>query len=189
MLRRAGGWAGLALLGLAAGCGNGSGSHQAPGTTTSRPPVTTTTTTAPADLAYLTAWGATLAAWNQNHTPDPNHPAAYWPMLADARDTYTSMVIVDDRVVGYTLALYPSVTSASAHSRLSNDLPLDAKVTMDRTLAGCEQVVESSPTIDSVAPGGLLAELTSLSATFDPTQVATITVHPLTKGQAPAARC
>ncbi|MHB1912074.1 MAG: hypothetical protein ACYCTI_08490 [Acidimicrobiales bacterium] len=186
--------AGLLLAVLVAACGGGGatggGSPAAgrSGTSTSAAP-TTSTTASPAGLSYLDAWGATLVSWNDNHTIDPKRPHAYWPRLPDNRDTYTNLSDRAGRVVGYVLALDPSVSAAAALTRLANDLPLDARVVEDRTLAGCAQVVETSPTIDAIAPGGVLAELTSLSGPYQPSAVATITVSPLGTNQSPPGHC
>jgi len=181
--------AGLLLVVLAAACGGGgvgaAGHNGAP--TTAAP--TTSTTASPAGLSYLVAWGATLVSWNDNHTIDPNRTRSYWPLLPDDRDTYTHLSDPAGRVVGYVLALDPSASAADALTRLANDLPLDARVVQDKTLAGCAQVVETSPTIDAIAPGGVLAELTSLSGPYQPSAVATITVSPLGRNQSPPAHC
>jgi len=183
--------AGFVLAGLVAACGGGGGGANASGhqssTTTTAP--ATTTTASPAGLAYLDAWGATLVSWNDNHTRDPNHALSYWPLLPDDRDTYTGLSDPAGRVVGYVLALDPSVTAADALTRLANDLPLDARVVQDRTLAGCALVVETSPTIDAIAPGGVLAELTSLSGPYQASAVATVTVSPLGANQSPPGHC
>lgn len=187
--------AALALAGalLLTGCSGGGGAHGATGTTAAPSTTTTsaasTTTTVPAGLAYLTAWGATLVSWNDNHTVDPNRAHAYWPLLPDNRDTYSQLSVPAGRVLGYVLALDPSVSAADARSRLANDLPLDAQTAQDRVLAGCELVVLTSPTIDAIAPGGVLAELTSLSAPYKVSAVATIAVSPLARGQQPPAHC
>ncbi|MHB1854669.1 MAG: hypothetical protein ACYCS2_06395 [Acidimicrobiales bacterium] len=183
--------AGLVLAVLAAACGGGGSAASAPGhragTTTIAP--ATTTTASPAGLAFLDAWGATLVSWNDNHTIDPARPGSYWPRLPDDRDTYTHLSDPAGRVVGYVLALDPSVSAADALTRLANDLPLDARVVQDRTLAGCAQVVETSPTIDAIAPGGVLAELTSLSGSYQASAVATVTVSPLGVDQSPPGHC
>lgn len=186
--------AGLALLlaaasGLAACGASGTPSAGAPAarsttTTTSAPP-----TTAPPDLSYLTAWGATLAQWNANHTIDPRRPNAYWPRLSDNRDTYTNLDVVGGRVVGYVLALYPAVTSKYAKFRISNDLPLDAVASQDRILPGCEEFVESSPTMVVASPGGALVQLTSAGPSYNPAAVSTVTVAPLARGQALPSAC
>ena len=181
--------AGLAIAVLLAGC-SGASSPKATGstgsTTTTAP---STTTTVPAGLAYLTAWGATLVSWNDNHTVDPNRARDYWPLLPDNRDTYTDLSLPAGRVVGYVLALDPSVSAAEARSRLANDLPLDAQTTQDRVMAGCELLLLTSPTIDAIAPGGVLAELTSLSGPFAAGSVATVTVSPLGPGQGLPTHC
>ena len=176
---------------LLAGCSGGGAHASSTTTTTTGSPSSTaaTTTTVPAGLAFLTAWGATLVSWNDNHTVDPNRAHAYWPLLPDNRDTYSNLLIPAGRVVGYVLALDPSVAVADARSRLANDLPLDAQMTQDRVLAGCELEVLTSPTIDAIATGGLLAEFTSLSAPYQAGAVATITVSPLASGQSPPAHC
>ncbi|HVA43751.1 MAG TPA: hypothetical protein VNF50_09720 [Acidimicrobiales bacterium] len=183
--------AGLLLAGLAAACGGGGGGAGAAGhngaPTTAAP--TTSTTASPAGLSYLVAWGATLVSWNDNHTIDPNRARSYWPLLPDDRDTYTHLSDPAGRVVGYVLALDPSVSAADALTRLANDLPLDSRVVQDKTLAGCAQVVETSPTIDAIAPGGILAELTSLSGPYQPSAVATITVSPLGTNQSLPGHC
>lgn len=191
-VRRGGTAAALVMLALAgAACGSG-GRTSASGPPPKARATTTTatpTTTVPPGVAYLTAWGATLAAWNANHTLDPGSPNSYWPRLGDNRDTYTHLDVVDGRVVGYVLALYPAMTSAGAKARIANDLPLDAAVSQDRTLAGCELFVESSPTMAVAATGGALVELTSLSPTYDPAAVSTVTVFPRAAGQPAPSSC
>jgi hypothetical protein len=128
-------------------------------------------------------------SWNDNHAPDPNRAHNYWPLLPDNRDTYSNLSVPAGRVVGYVLALDPSVGVADARSRLANDLPLDTQTAEDRVLAGCELLVLTSPTIDAIAPGGLLAELTSLSGPYKASAVATIAVSPLARGQEPPTHC
>ena len=176
---------------LLSGCSGASapratGTAAAPSSTSSAP---TSSTTVPAGLAYLTAWGATLVSWNDNHAPDPNRAHNYWPLLPDNRDTYSNLSVPAGRVVAYVLALDPPVGVADARSRLANDLPLDAQTTQDRVLAGCELLVLTSPTIDAIAPGGILAELTSLSSPYKASAIATISVSPLARGQEPPAHC
>jgi len=180
--------AGLLLAVLAAACGGG-GAGAAAGHNGVPTTAATTTTASPAGLSYLDAWGATLVSWNDNHTIDPNRAHSYWPRLPDDRDTYTNLSDPAGRVVGYVLALDPSVSAADAVTRLANDLPLDARVVQDQTLAGCAQVVETSPTIEAIAPGGVLAELTSRSGPYQPSAVATITVSPLGANQSPPSHC
>jgi hypothetical protein len=175
---------------LVSGCSSSEGPKggaAASSSTTSE--ASTTTTTLPAGLAFLTAWGATLVSWNDNHTPDPNRAQNYWPLLPDNRDTYTGLSVPAGRVVGYALALDPSVSVADARSRLANDLPLDTQTTQDRVLAGCELTLLTGPTIDAIAPGGLLGEFTSLSSPYRAAAVATITVSPLGQGQPVPNHC
>jgi hypothetical protein len=184
----------LAALGLGlAACGSANPRSAANGpTTTSTAPSTSTststsTTVAP-DIGFLTAWGASSVAWNQNHTPDPSRPGGFWPVLPDGRDTYTHLQLLGGRVVGYVLALDPSMAAPDARSRLANDLPLDATVSSDRVLPDCELVVEAGPTITAISPGGLVAELTSTGAGYEAASVSTITVSALGSGQSPS-RC
>ena len=187
---RALGAAALAGALLLAGCSGGNRPGASASSSTTAHPSTSsapsTSTTAAPGLAYLTAWGATLVAWNDNHAPDPNRAHNYWPLLPDNRDTYSNLSVPAGRVVGYVLALDPSVAIADARSRLANDLPLDAQMGQDQVLAGCELEVLNSPTIDAIAPGGVLAEFTSLSTPYKSSAVATIAVSPLAQGQRPA---
>ena len=178
-----------------AGCGSaGSTRPSASSPTTTVPPASTTTvastvTSAPG-LDFLTAWGATPDQWNANHTPDPGTPNDYWPKLPDGLDTYTNLVVTNGRVVGYVLNLYPGVAAADAKSRLANDLPLDATIASEHQLGGCDQLVEHSPTIDAVSPGGLLAELESAGGgAYSASSVARIVVSPLSAGSAAPATC
>ena len=180
---------------LAAAALAGCGSHTAavPPTSSSVVPTTgaaPTSTTAPpsADVSYLTAYGATVAGFNANHQTDPGRSGGYWPRLPDGRDTYASLQIAGGRVVGYTLALDPAMSASDARDRLANDLPLDAKVTGDRRLAGCEQLVEDSATLAAATGARVLAELRS-SGSYDPAAVTTITTAPLAPGTPPPTGC
>ena len=189
------------LLGACGGAGSGAA---AGGTSTTTPPTTTppttssslrptatsVATTAPGGLDFLTAWGATQDQWNANHTPDPGASSDYWPKLPDGLDTYTDLRLAAGRVVGYVLNLYPSVGVADAKSRLANDLPLDASVTSERPLPGCDQLVEQGPTVVAVSPGGLLAELESTNGgAYSASAIARIVVAPLPAGGTPPASC
>lgn len=180
---------GAACLVALAGCGAGPGSRPARAGVTTSAPTTTTTTTAPPDLAYLTAYGATTQAWAANHEHDPSNSTGWWPGLPDGRDTYTSLKVAGGRVVGYTLALYPAEASGDAKARLASDLPLDASAASDKTLPGCELVVESSPTLAAAVGGRVLAELTSAGGSYDPAAVSTIVTSALPGAAPPPSSC
>jgi len=185
------GWAVSATASIlsVAACGTSAG-RGATTTPTAAPTTTTaaTTTNGPGGTDFLTAWGASPGQWNANHTPDPGSRADYWPKLPDGLDTYTNLQVVGGRVVGYVLNLYPSVALADAKSRLANDLPLDTAVVSEQPLAGCDQLVESGPTIKAVSPGGVLAELES-SGSYSPDAVSRVVVAPMAPGTVPAAAC
>lgn len=194
---------GLAASGLAAcgSAGTASGPptssttapHAATSTTATSTTVTSTTAAAPGGLAYLTAWGATQAGWDANHTHDPGAPANYWPKLPSGFDTYTNMNVVNGRVVGYVLNLYPTVSLADAKSRLANDLPLDTAATGEQALTsgspGCDRVIESGPTVRAVDGNAVVADFESAGNTYDGSAVTRINVSPLGPGATPPAGC
>ena len=190
----------LAACGSAlAACGSAAAPGAAPATaaptpttsaasSTTTPSTTLPASTAPSGVAFLTAWGATLAQWNANHTEDPAH-TGYWPRLPDNIDTYTAMQLRAGRVVGYLLSLYPPVPVAAALSRLANDLPLDARVVSSQTRARCDQVVESGPTMTAATGSEVVADLESAGPAFRAGAVIRIAVAPLPAGAAPPAAC
>lgn len=179
--------------------GSRSGSGREGGATTSTPAASpgtagsassTSAASAPASgAAFLTAWGATTASWADNHEPDPGRSGGWWPRLPDNRDTYQSLDVVGGRVVGYTLALYPSVSEAEARTRLANDLPIDATVVVDRAVPGCRQLVEQSPTLTAVTGLRVLVELRSSGGSYDPASVSTIVTAPLSPAASPPGSC
>ena len=196
-LRRPAGAAGAWVLAavLLSSCGSatpGAAGSRSP-TTTSAPSTTaaptTSTTAGDGGAAFLTAWGATVAAWAANHQPDPGRAGGWWPRLPDNRDTYQSLDVVGGRVVGYTLALDPSVSSAEAQTRLANDLPLDATKTLDRSLQACEQIVEDSPTLRTATGARVLVELRSTGSAYQPSAVSTIVTSALGPSADPPGTC
>lgn len=196
------------LVGALAGCGSttppaASGSRSGGGATASTPTTqggtghggtgstatSSPTGTAASAAAFLTAWGATTGAWAANHEADPGRPGGWWPRLPDNRDTYQSLDVVAGRVLGYTLALYPSGSEADARTRLANDLPIDATVVVDRALPGCRQLVEQSPTLAIVTGRRVLVELRSSGGSYDPASVSTIVTAPLSPAGSPPGSC
>ncbi|HZT64535.1 MAG TPA: hypothetical protein VFA11_01980 [Acidimicrobiales bacterium] len=189
--RRAAALALTAATTLVAGCSSGgprssstTSSTTAP-TSTSAP--TSSSTTAPGTVA-LTAWGATLPEWNNNHTADPSSPGSYWPRLPDGLDSYTSLGLVGGRVIHYVLNFDPAQNEADSKQSLANELPTDAKVVSSRLLPGCEQVVESSPTLASLTHADVLGELES-SGGFDPSAVTRLVLSATTPGSPPPSSC
>lgn len=152
------------------------------------------TTTVAAGLAFVTAWGATQAQWNSNHTADPGAPGGYWPRLPDNLDTYTNLRVVGGRVVGYVLNLAPSVSLADAQSRLANDLPLDSAVTGQKTLPAsgsptCDQVIETGSTIRAVDGNAVVVDFESSGSGYSASAVSRVVVAPLGPGAVPPAGC
>lgn len=172
-------------------CAAASGRAAAPPTTRA-PSTTTSTAPAPgtAGLSFLTAWGSTLALWNANHTVDPEVPGQYWPRLPDDLDSYTALQLQHGRVVGYVLNLDPAMTLADAQARVVSELPLDAQPGPARSLAGCQQVIESGPTIAAVSGGGrVVVDFESNGNTFAPDAVTRIELSSLAPGASAPASC
>lgn len=182
----------LALLGLAlafAACGPAS--HHASGpeapsrarTTTTRPPPSTTSSTASASLGYLTGYGATQAVWDQSHTANPEG-TGFYPILGNGLDTYTNVEFTNGRALSYTLNLYPAAPVDQALSSVGDEMPFDAKVIYNQpspaTNPVCQQVVETSPTLQAAAGVDVLAELRSDGPTLDTDAVSEITFQPFT---------
>jgi hypothetical protein len=175
---------------MVAACGPASHHASGPGpsrssttTTTARPARSTTSTTAPASLGYLTGYGATQAVWDQSHTADPDG-AGFFPRLGDGDDTYTGVQFTNGRALSYTEHLYPSVSVDEALSSVGDELPFDATVVYDEpspaTNPACQQVVETSPTLQSAAGVEVLAELQSATPTLDTDAVSEISFQPFT---------
>ncbi|CAG4933216.1 unnamed protein product [Acidithrix sp. C25] len=99
--------------------------------------ISSTTVTFP---VVLNNWGATMAIWDQNHTVDPRAPSAFWPRLSDGRDTYTSLIVESGVVVGFTFALYPSISLALAKGLALSLLPLSEKQISTAKSASCLEV-------------------------------------------------
>ena len=182
----------LALLGLVlvvAACGPAS--HHASGgtptgsatTTTTRSPEATTSTTASTSLGYLTGYGATQAVWDQSHSADPDG-AGFFPRLGNGDDTYTSVEFTNGRALSYIEHLYPPVPIDQALSSVGDELPFDATVVHNApspaTNPSCEQVVETSPTLRSMAGVEVLAELRSDTPALDSGAVSEISFQPFT---------
>lgn len=185
--------AAVACAAALSNCGSGGSpagrAGRSTSSTTAGPgPTAAPSTTAAVDLSFLTAWGATLAQWNGNHTVDPVVPSQYWPRLPDNLDTYTDLKIAGGRVVGYVLNLYPAVPLADARTRLANELPLDSKVLSERTLPGCLQGVEGGPTVTAATGGSVLVDFESATG-YDPGSISRIELAPLAAGATPPATC
>ncbi|MBO0893640.1 MAG: hypothetical protein J2O39_04620 [Acidimicrobiales bacterium] len=186
----------LALLGLVcliAACGpasrHASGSGPSPGAATTTTSTTTLSapssapTTGSASLGYLTGYGATQAVWYQSHTPDPDG-GGFFPRLGNGDDTYTGVQFTKGRALAYTEHLYPPVPIDQALSSVGDELPFDATVVHNGpsppTEPACEQVVETSPTLQSMAGVEVLAELRSDTSTLDTGAVSEISFQPFT---------
>lgn len=177
----------LCLVLVVAACGPAS--HHASGrapsraaTTTTTPPArSTTSTTGSTSLGYLTGYGATQAVWYQSHTPDPDG-SGFFPRLGNGDDTYTGVQFTNGRALYYTEHLYPAVPVDVALSSVGDELPFDATVVHNApspaTNPVCEQVVESSPTLQSAAGVEALAELRSDTTALDTDAVSEITFQP-----------
>lgn len=139
-------------------------------------------------LAYLTAFGATTAAWAANHTPDPRGTGGYWPRLADGEDTYTDLLVVGGRVVGYEENLDPALPLEEALAVAGDEMPVDASVVKVEGLArsplrgtgtGCEMALFDSPTLEAVLHARALVEFFSSTDIFDAGAVSRITYKAL----------
>ncbi|MDA8196432.1 MAG: hypothetical protein M0019_04345 [Actinomycetota bacterium] len=97
--------------------------------------VISTTTTLP--KVKITNFGATIANWNQAHTPDPNSPSNYWPRLSDGRDTYSNLIIEGGLVLGFTFAINPSIPSGAAETLAKNFMPSSESVVSSSTSSAC----------------------------------------------------
>lgn len=121
------------LLFLLASCGFTSNATVATSVSST---LISTTTTLPA--VTLTNFGATIQRWNLSHTPDPSAPSNYWPRLSDGRDTYSSLNVQDGVVLGFTLALYPSISPGSAQVLAKNLMPPTESVVSTTHGSACE---------------------------------------------------
>ncbi len=129
-------------------------------------------------IAYLSAFGATAAAWAANHTLDPRGTGGYWPRLPDGEDTYTGLVLAGGRVVGYSEHLDPTLGESAATAVALDELPVDASLVRSHVVApapgsgrGCDQLLFASPTLSAVLHAGALVELWSTGSSFDPLAV------------------
>jgi hypothetical protein len=174
---RLAGAAGLAAA--LSGCGRAALSGP-PTTTTPAPPATSTTL---APIGYLADYGATVATWDADHHPDPLGTGGFWPRLSNGLDTYVDVRFVDGRALEYRENLDPPVSASTALSVLGDELPPDARVLLERTAPPgapvCEQIVEASPTLRTLAHVDVLAELWSSGEPFDPNDVVAITYAPV----------
>src|SRR5579875_2444580 len=87
------------------------------------PPTThpTTTTTNPA-VADITGFGATKAAWDAGHTPDPDAPkGSYWPRYANGEDTYQDVRFIRGRALSYVENVYPAETAAQVRAATGDE--------------------------------------------------------------------
>lgn len=115
------------------------------------------TTKPPASVDTLTAYGATVAAWDGAHTPDtdydpgtvydpdPSLPSVYGNQGA----RYVSVQSIAGRVTNYTENL-GALTLANAENVVGREFPADTKVLWSQRLTGCTQVELASPTLHRV---------------------------------------
>lgn len=143
----------LAAACLVAACAS-TGGHAGAGVSRHGP----TTSTAPLLEQYLTGYAATVAAWGNSHTVDPDG-TGFWPRLPNGKDTYQDIRTAGGRVVSYTENFDPPSNPQEARASVMNELPTDAKVLQQAQGASCEQLVLSSPTVLAVVHTDVLARL------------------------------
>jgi hypothetical protein len=117
----------------------------------------------------LTAFGATIAHWNQHHTPDTKYVknAAYdaGPGLGDngsAGDRYFGATPFSGRMELYDMRLLPGTGIAAAkRAVLASEFPKDAKVTWFKVKDSCAQMLVHSKTLERTIHHFALVEFAS----------------------------
>jgi len=121
----------------------------------------------------LTAYGASQASWNANHTPDPAG-TGYWPRLPSNVDAYASLTMSGGEVVGYVVNLYPAESLSQAMDSFKEELPPDEQVVGSNSNGGCAQYVLSSAAVRALTGSDVLAVLRSAGAAFNTQAVVSI---------------
>jgi hypothetical protein len=117
----------------------------------------------------LTAFGATIAHWNQHHTPDTKYVknSAYdpGPGLGDngsAGDRYFGVTPLSGRMDLYDMRLHPGTGIAQAKRIvLTSEFPRDAKVTWFKVKDTCAQMLVHSKTLERTIHQFALVEFAS----------------------------
>lgn len=131
---------GPVLLGclVLAGCGSSNSSSAFQSPTTANPALPpTTSASASTDNPHrkharpdgITGFGATVPAWNANHTRDPKYSGpVYNPdPAAPSGDDYDAVMFENDRVLGYDMR-FANEPISEARAKVAAELPPDAKV-------------------------------------------------------------
>jgi hypothetical protein len=141
----------------------------------------------------LTGYGATVAAWNEHHTPDPDFaPGAVYdadPSLPQINGhtgaKYVEVTPTDGRVVEYVMNLPASTELTQALAIAELELPTDATILWQAKLDSCVQFEFVSPTLGRYVGKGasqLLVELEDVGAdgtsAIDPTVFNSATLSP-----------
>lgn len=154
------------LLGIT-GCGAGGGAQSDQSTLVVAPPTPSpspspTATPSPpvgvdcaggAGSDGLTAYGATLSAWNAHHEPDPDgRYGSYGPVQNDGLDRYTNVLCTaTGRIDAYAINVVTGLTLVDARAALRRELPADAQQVYDTTIATtCEVIGYRSSTLARV---------------------------------------
>jgi len=120
---------------------------------TARP--ASTSAASPAVSDPLTGYGATVAAWNAHHTPDPDFdPGAVYdpdPSLPKINGhtgaKYVEVNAGDGRILNYVMNLPASTKLPQAVVIAEAELPADAKILWQAKLDSCVQLEFVSPTL------------------------------------------
>jgi hypothetical protein len=117
----------------------------------------------------LTGFGATIAHWNQHHTPDTKYAknSVYdpGPGLGDngsAGDRYFGATPLSGRMELYDLRLDPGTPIAAAKAEvLASEFPSDAKITWFKVKDTCAQMLVRSKTLEHTIHHFALVEFSS----------------------------
>jgi hypothetical protein len=134
-------------------------------------------------VADITGFGATTAAWDAGHTPDPDAPkGSYWPRYANGEDTYQDVRFIRGRALSYVENIYPAETVAQARAVIGDEMPPDAHVVSETRVAGGERVVVESAVLRAATGDNAAVVMRSPGAVFDPNDVTSLTYSAVPAG-------